>query len=164
MSDISSFSSVEGVVIVPFTSEYREDFRALNFSWIEEFFSVEDADRKVLDDPEGYVLDRGGDIFVALLGEEVVDVCALVKMDDENYDFELAKMTVKSSFRAMGIGYTMGRFVLSAAKGKGATRIYLETNSKLSSAIRLYEKLGFQIIDNMCSPYERCDVQMGISL
>jgi len=79
------------VRIVPYESYYREVFKALNEEWISAHFEMEEADHKALDDPEGYILQNGGYIFVALYKDEPVGVCALIKMND-HYDFELAKM------------------------------------------------------------------------
>ena len=45
----------------------------------------------------------------------------------------------------------------------GATRLYLETNWKLETAIKLYESLGFEHLPPeriVPSPYARADVYM----
>lgn len=50
----------------------------------------------MLDDPEGYIIGRGGAIVVALQKDRPVGVCALVPWHgkDAAYDYELAKMAV----------------------------------------------------------------------
>jgi len=40
------------VHIRPFEKKYAAYFKALNLVWLEEFFSVEDIDREVLEQPE----------------------------------------------------------------------------------------------------------------
>jgi len=52
---------------------------------------MEKVDHKALDDPEKYILQNGGFIFVALYKDELVGVRSLLKMCDGYYDFELAK-------------------------------------------------------------------------
>jgi len=37
---------------------------------------MEEADHRSLDNPQEYILDKGGHIFVAILNNEVVGVCA----------------------------------------------------------------------------------------
>ncbi|MBC8985251.1 winged helix DNA-binding protein [Pedobacter sp. N36a] len=73
------------VQIVPYESQYQSAFRALNEEWISTYFKMEEADYKVLDDPEAYILDKRGKIFVALYNNEPVGVCALIKMPCRNY-------------------------------------------------------------------------------
>jgi DNA-binding MarR family transcriptional regulator len=85
------------VKIVPYTEKYRAAFEKLNLEWIKSYFKVEKADRDALDDPKGYILDRGGFIFVALMDDKPVGVCALLKRDDPAYPYELAKMAVSPS-------------------------------------------------------------------
>ena len=150
--------------IVDYTSEYRTAFHNLNLAWILQYFKVEEADRRVLSDPEGYILEKGGTIVVALVDDVPAGVCALQKMNHSRFDFELAKMAVSPKYQGLGIGYKLGSAIIKKAKDLGGKVLYLETNSVLGPALRLYEKLGFQHVDGIDSPYERCDVQMEVLL
>ena len=125
---------------------------------------MEEADRKAIDNPEGYILNKGGYIFVALYKNEPVGVCALVKMDDPEYDYELAKMAVTSKAQGKGIGWLLGQAVISKAKSLNAKKIYLESNTKLKPAISLYHKLGFQKTAGHPTPYARSNIQMELIL
>ncbi len=71
-----------GITIVPFRRKHDADFRRLNLAWIEGLFKVEAPDRKVLDDPFAAIVARGGTIFFALDGEEVVGTVALIRAGD----------------------------------------------------------------------------------
>ena len=137
-------------------------FKSLNEAWINQFFTMEEPDRKMLNDPDGYILNRGGAIKVALENDTPVGVCALVPWHgpDTEFDFELAKMAVDPGVRGRGVGESLGKAVLQAAKDKGARRIYLETNTILDSALRLYKRLGFTEITGCDTPYARCNTQM----
>lgn len=53
---------------------------------------MEESDYKALDNPEEYILGKGGKIWVALYNKEPLGVCALMKMNDHEYDFEMAKI------------------------------------------------------------------------
>ena len=152
------------VSIVPYRSEYREAFAALNKEWISTYFKMEDADYRILDHPEEYILGNGGSIMVALYNNEPVGVCALVKMNDPNYDFELAKMAVSPKMQGKNIGWLLGQAIIAKARELGASIVYLESNTILKPAINLYHKLGFQKISGHHTPYERCNIQMALHL
>ena len=50
--------------IVPFNTDYKSAFEQLNREWIEEYFIMEEEDLKTLQNPESYVMERGGEIFL----------------------------------------------------------------------------------------------------
>jgi GNAT superfamily N-acetyltransferase/DNA-binding MarR family transcriptional regulator len=150
--------------IVPYASKYRASFRKLNLDWIQAHFKVEQADRDALKNPEEYILKKGGSIFVALLGKQVVGVCALLRREHLKYPFELAKMAVAPAARGRGIGQLLGKAIIEKAIELKAGRIYLESNTKLKPAIGLYKKLGFKEVAGEKTPYERCDIQMELML
>ncbi|PHN04974.1 bifunctional helix-turn-helix transcriptional regulator/GNAT family N-acetyltransferase [Flavilitoribacter nigricans] len=150
------------VAIVPFTSQYRDDFRNINIQWIETYFKMEKEDYKVLDDPENYILQPGGAILMGLYKGQAVGTCALVRRGADT--FELAKMGVLPVARGKQIGWQLGLAAIEKARELGARRVYLESNTSLTPALKLYYKLGFQRIIGAPSPYERSDIQMELFL
>lgn len=152
------------VNIVNYTPKYAEAFRALNIEWISTYFKMEAADYRSLDDPEGYILNKGGHIFVALYQNNPVGVCALIKMNDGEHDFELAKMAVSPAAQGKNIGWLLGQAALNKAAELGGRKVYLESNTILKPAINLYNKLGFKKIVGHTTPYERCNIQMSVDL
>ena len=148
----------KNIEIKPFAPEYAADFKALNEKWINEHFTLEEADRKALDDPKGYIIKPGGYIAVAIWQGKVVGTCALIKQPDNEY--ELAKMAVTERCKSTGVGFLLGQHMIEAARKMGAKSVYLESNSKLKPALNLYRKLGFKPSVGKSSPYCRCDVQM----
>lgn len=153
-----------GVRIVPYKPEYREAFQKLNEDWIKTHFKIEKADRVALEDPEGYILKRGGFIFVAVLDARPVGVCAILKRDDPKYPYELAKMAVDRNERGKNIGWLLGKAVIEKTRELGAKKVFLESNTKLTPAMGLYDKLGFKKITGPATPYERCNIQMELRL
>ncbi len=151
------------IKIVDCSPIHYSAFKLLNEEWIKAYFVLEDADKRALDDPEGYILEKGGKIFCAMEGDIVLGVCALMKMDDDNFDFELAKMAVSPTAQGKGIGYLMGLAIIEKAKSLGAKNLFLESNTKLKPALSLYRKLGFQEIEGYNSPYARSNIQMLIT-
>ncbi|PSL48338.1 MarR family transcriptional regulator with acetyltransferase activity [Chitinophaga niastensis] len=154
----------QDVKIVDYRPEYQQAFKALNEQWISTWFKMEAADYKALDNPQGYILKNGGHILVALYKEVPVGVCALIKMNDPDYDFELAKMAVSPTVQGKSIGWMLGNAVIEKARSLGAAKIYLESNTILKPAINLYHKLGFQKVVGRITPYERCNIQMELTL
>lgn len=152
------------VTITDYEPKYRKAFRDLNEEWISGLFKMEKADYLALDNPESHILDKGGHILVALLDDEPVGVCALIRMQDKPYDFELAKMAVAPKAQGKNIGWQLGQAIIEKAVMVKAKSIYLESNTKLRPAISLYRKLGFTEITGQPSPYERCDIQMELTL
>lgn len=150
------------IEIVEFDSKYSKVFKDLNVEWISQYFEMEESDYKALDNPQGYILDKGGHILIALYENEPLGVCALIKMNDGEYDFELAKMAVSPKAQGKNIGFTLATAVIEKAKSLGASKIYLESNTILKPAINLYYKLGFQKVLGKPTPYTRCNIQMEL--
>ena len=150
------------VKIVEFEPQYAEAFKSLNVEWISTYFEMEEADYKALDNPEEYILNKGGKIFVALYKNEPVGVCALIKMNNPNYDFEMAKMAVSPKAQGKSIGWLLGEAIVKSAKELGASKLYLESNTILKPAINLYHKLGFEKVSGLATPYKRCNIQMEL--
>ena len=152
------------VVITEYREEHLEAFQKLNEQWITQYFKMEEADKKALKDPQGYILNHGGHILVATENNKVLGVCALLKMSHEKFDYELAKMAVSPDARGKGIGFLLGQALISKAKQLGAKYLYLESNTKLKPALSLYDKLGFKKVSGHKTPYERCNIQMELEI
>ncbi len=150
--------------IVNFEKKYALAFKELNQEWIIKFFKMEAEDHYTLDNPQENIIDKGGYILIALLGNEVVGVCALKKMEDPDYKYELAKMGVSPSHRGKKIGLLLGEKIIELARSLGSKKIFLESNTVLTPAINLYRKLGFTEIYDRPSPYERSNIQMELKL
>lgn len=150
------------IQIVNYQPAHAVAFRELNEAWIHQYFEMEESDRRMLNDPQGYILDRGGAILIALMDEKPIGTCALIKMKERTY--ELAKMAVSSEAQGKKIGWKIGLATIEKARELGADRVYLETNSVLKPAISLYHKLGFKEVKGYDSPYARCNVQMELVL
>jgi putative acetyltransferase len=142
----------------------EEAFRVLNERWISTIFTLEAADREVLNDPHGQILNDGGEICVAEIDGAVVGCCALIAIGTAEY--ELAKMTVSEAARGRGIGRKLLQFVIDQARSMGAHRLYLESNTKVADAIHLYEELGFRHLPapEHVSKYARADTFMEMFL
>ena len=150
--------------IVAYKPAYRKAFRDLNVEWISKYFTMEASDYKALDKPEEYILTPGGHILIAVEDTMAIGSCALIKMHNSEYDFELAKMAVSPAKRGRGVGEMLGRAAIDKARAVVARKIYLESNSVLEPALALYKKLGFKKVTGKPTPYQRCDIQMELEM
>jgi len=152
------------LVIVAYEPRYKEAFYQLNKAWIDRYFTMEPKDHETLGHPERNILEPGGHILVALTGGKPVGVCALLVSDRPGCRFELGKMGVAPEAQGRGIGRALCLAALETARRHGARKVYLESNTILEPAIRLYRSLGFRDVDAGASPYKRSNIQMEVVL
>lgn len=150
------------VALIDYSPDNAPDFKRLNEAWIKRYFVMEKADYRTLNHPDEYVIAPGGYIVMAVLNNEVVGTCALIKMSDGGY--ELAKMAVDDRVQGYGIGLKLCEHLIHRARSQGAHRLYLESNRKLVPALNLYRKVGFQEIPIVGAGYDRVDIQMELIL
>lgn len=139
--------------------EWRDHFARLNLDWLERYFSVEDIDRRVLGEPERWILAPGGHIVFATLDGAVVGTGALLREAEGVY--EVTKMAVEPAHQGHGIGRRVLEALIARFRALGGTRLFLESNRKLAPAIHLYASLGF--VDRGRRPdshYARSDIYM----
>lgn len=162
VQEIRKKRECQQVEIIDYSSDFHNDFKRLNYEWIEEYFKLEETDHHSLNHPYEKILKPGGHIYMARFNGEVIGTCALIKKDNNTY--ELAKMAVTERARGKGVGWLLGQAAIAKAHELGAKTIFLESNTILEPAIKLYQKLGFQKIVGQPSPYERCNIQMELRL
>ena len=147
------------VAVIPYRRELAADFRRPNLEWIERLFGVEATDLKVLDDPGRAIIEPGGMIFFARDGGLVMGTAAMIRVEVDRC--ELAKMAVETTHQRLGIGGLLGKACMAWAAANGIRSVFLETNSRLDNAIRLYQRLGFRHAPfPHPSDYARADVYM----
>ena len=152
----------DSICILSYTSEHYNFFRQLNYDWITRYFHVEEADHHALDDPDQYILGKGGFIFMATYQHEIVGTCALIKTGP--FVFELAKMAVSEKVQGKGIGYALGMACIEQARAAGAKKVELLSNTILQPAIYLYKKLGFTEVPLPVTEYERANIKMELAI
>ena len=153
--------SADGIRVVGFDPRWREDFATLNLEWLQRWFVVEPFDREVLGNPEHYILADGGRILFAVdAADRALGTVALMHAGDGVY--ELTKMAVAPDARGRGIGRLLMDEALRLFRSLGAQELYLESSSKLSPALALYESVGFRHhpAPRPGSHYARADVHM----
>ena len=150
------------VRILDYTPAYQPDFKALNVEWIETYFRIEEKDLLSLNNPDEYIIARGGHILLAEYEGRIVGTCALLRLDEDTV--ELGKMAVSPKAQGKSVGWLLGKASVEKARSMGAKKIFLDSNTRLVPAINLYLKLGFVKVAGKPSPYERSNIQMELEL
>ncbi|MEO0418226.1 MAG: GNAT family N-acetyltransferase [Pseudomonadota bacterium] len=153
-----------------FRPEDADAFAQLNRRWIEELFGIEKEDERVLNAPQATIVAPGGHIAIAEIGDEVVGTGALMVPHNQltgHKTLELVKMATAPAAQGNGVGAAILAFLTQKARADSVDTIWLETNSKLGAATRLYERAGFKRLSNAQqrpTPYARCNLQMVLEL
>ena len=150
------------VEIISFKDELARYFTELNLAWVKKYFAVEPMDEKILFNPKGNIIDKGGYIYFSVVDEEVAGTFALLKINDGVY--ELSKMAVAEKFIGKKIGNAMVKFCIEEARRLNIEKLVLYSNTKLEPAIHLYEKYGFKETPLENSEYKRSNIKMEIIL
>lgn len=143
--------------IVPYQTKYKQDFIELNLAWIEKYFKVEPQDVEMLNNIE-QIIAAGAMIYFALEADTVIATCMVMPKNDQVW--EICKLAADENYQGRGAGSAVLEACMNYAKNRGAKKLLIVTNTILSAAMHLYEKVGFREtpIDEM--EYERVDIQL----
>jgi len=152
------------VEIIDYNEAYAKDFYELNVEWLKTFFYVEPIDEEILSNPNPYIIDKGGHIFFAKLGNTIVGTVALMPLDEPQL-FELTKMAVSPKYRGLKIGQQLMQHCIKFAKSMNLPKLMLYSNTRLENAIYIYKKYGFiEIPIEADCAYVRSDIKMELKL
>ena len=144
------------VTIIP----YQAEFKKLNFEWLDKYNLTESHDLLVLNDPKETILDKGGFIWLAKDGNEIIGSAAL--MYEGHGVYELAKMSVRNDWQGKGIGKILIETCLNKAREIKANKLTLFSNHQLITALKMYQKYGFKNVEVLNSPFATADVKMEL--
>ena len=77
----------------------------------------------------------------------VLGGAGLAEFDGLESCAEMQKLYLADAAKGHGLGTKLVRLVEDGARALGYRRLYLETHTNLVAACRMYEKLGFSVID-----------------
>ena len=150
--------------IINFKNEYSKLFYDLNIEWLNEFFLVEDYDKKILSNPHKYIINKGGSIFFAKTEGKIIGVVALMPTYKPDV-YELTKMGVKKSSRNKGVGKLLIKKCIEQATENKLKKVIIYSNRKLENAIYLYKSFGFIEVElEKKSNYQRADIKLELLL
>ena len=152
-----------GARVVPYRAQFRAAFDALNREWIEKYFTLEPADREILEDPDGKIIEAGGQVFFVIKRGKILGTCAMLRHSADEY--EIAKMAVAPKARGRGFGDLLMHACIAFALEREAHRVIIVSNTVLEPAIRLYRKHGFVQVPLARDPrYERANIRLEMEL
>lgn len=130
------------VEIIDFERQYKNYFRKFNHEWLRKYFTVEPEDKKALNDPEGQIIKKGGQVLFARVKGKIVGTVALIRISDRA--FELTKLAVTHKAQGQQIGRRLVLAVIERARSLGAKEVILHTHPKLVAACSLYRQMEFR--------------------
>ncbi len=151
--------------IIPFTEKYLCHYREMNLEWLQESVGVSGYDKKILRNPGGEILQKGGQIYILLLKDAAIGTFTLIPLPDGHC--ELSKFVIIKEYRQLGLGTRMAMAAFEIAKKSGYSSMLLLTHENLKDAVRLYRKTGFRVVPG--HPYlkdhtGRCSITMQLIL
>jgi len=151
------------IILDTFKEKYSSDFAKLNYEWLEKYFEIEAHDSEMLDNPIPYIIDKGGEIIMAMDGAKAIGTVALIKINNDLV--ELAKMAVTEGYQGKRIGVRLMDEAIKCAGKMGFKTIMLVSNRTLTPALTLYRKFGFQEVPiDPNTPYKRADIKMELKI
>lgn len=88
--------------------------------------------------------------FVALEDGRVIGGAGIAEFPGIEACAELQKLYLDDSAKGKGYGRALMQIAEDWARAAGYKRLYLETHTNLSVALKLYEKMGFWQIEKPC--------------
>ena len=79
--------------------------------------------------------------------DDVIGGIGLAELDFMEQTAELQKLYIKSDYQGKGLSYELVSKIEARARQLGYKRMYLETHTNLSTAIHVYERTGYKLID-----------------
>jgi ribosomal protein S18 acetylase RimI-like enzyme len=150
------------IEIIPFHSQYIQDFYNLNVEWLEKHFYLEPYDKKVLSNPKKYIIDGGGYVFFVKAENKIIGTAAFIR---QKTFFELSKMAVLPEYQGLKIGQQLIEYCINFAKERNWKNVVLYSNRSLVPAINMYRKVGFiELPLEKEVHYERANIKMILEL
>lgn len=151
------------IEIVSFEPKYAKAFKELNTAWLEKYFYVEKKDTLLLENCKENIIDEGGYMFIAVDAGMPVGCFSFIPLTKTIY--ELGKMAVDENYQGQKIGQQLMTLAIGFAKQRGWEKIVLYSSTKLPTALYIYRKYGFVMIDlEKDLPYARSDIKMELNL
>ena len=111
---------------------------------LEDYLSMQNYDEEYLH-PEMKYGRPLGRLYIVYNDQTPAGCIALKRMDDERC--EMKRMYVREAYRSMGLGSLLVERILRAAEEIGYKEMYLDTFPQLQSAVRLYQRHGFELTE-----------------
>lgn len=133
----------KSVKIVDYKPSLKKHFYSLAGPWLLTVLNgeLEEEDKFTLNNPDIAYLEKGGFLFYAIYGIDVVGCVALKRLDEDTFEF--AKLFINPEYRQLGIATKLIERCISRSKENQIKELWLQTTMSMPQAHRLYYKLGF---------------------
>ncbi len=123
---------------------------------------VKALDKKMASGPYPWIEDsiNSGDIFVGLIGNQVVGVVVISRLDKE---LIIDQIGVASAWQNQGIGSWLLEHIEQVARRENMAKISLNTAKIMTGLLRLYHRHGYRII-RMALPTHGDDEHLRIHM
>ena len=145
------------VEIIDYEDRYKQALEDISLPWLLEYDLLEPVDLEMLADPHRFIA-GGGRVLLARVKDEIVGM-VMLELQGEGV-CEALKFGVREEYREQGIGTALMEAVLQAARDAGQKTIVVTSNHKLKSALRIYEKLGFEYVTYSDKWFQLSDIRM----
>ena len=154
--------------IIPYHAAYQAALPEISLAWLKQYDILEDLDVEMVNHPE-QILDSGGHVLLAVndtlsAAHPAQDVLGMVMLDNNGDSGEVLKLGVRENARCRGIGRALMEAVVEIAKKEGKHKLTLSSNHQLTSALRLYESMGFTYTTCDTPHFELSDIYMELLL
>ena len=151
------------VHIIDYSPEFKDDFKRLNMAWMSQF-KMSTIRQSIIEDPQSFIIDKGGFVFFAEMDNQIVGTAALLRESHKLY--EIADMAVTPAYQGKHIGTALLQKAIEKARQLGAKQVYLITSTRLAASIEIYRAYGFREAgyDSEMSIYDGSDVKMVLNL
>lgn len=150
-----------GFTIIDYEDRYKQELLDISLPWLEENDILEPVDIEMLEHPEE-ILNGGGRIFLAQVGEEIAGMLML-EIQEDGY-CEALKYGVKEPFRNRGIGRALMQRVIDEARALDRDVLMVTSCHMLKAALHVYESMGFQYVEHKDPHFQLSDIRMELPL
>jgi len=126
---------------IPLVRDLFKEYAA----WLGFDLCFQDFDRELAELPGDYAPPTGR-LLLAMEGNQVAGCVALRRFEDDD-TCEMKRLYVRPAFRGRGIGRTLAIAIIDEARTIGYKRMRLDTVPSMTTAMSLYEMLGFRDVE-----------------
>ena len=150
--------------IVPYSPELKPAFIEMNTAWISAMFKIEDSDIEEFNAIDSAIND-GAQIFFAIDEMRNPMACCMIRPVGSG-EWEILKFAAKGMYTGTGAGSACFKACIDYAKSQNAKEIIIVSNKKLSQALHIYRKFGFEEVpvDKTKFPFERGDIAFEMEM
>lgn len=156
--------------IIPIQAKHDAFIKQIITEVGKEFGAVGDgygpADKEVQAMSQYYDPIKGSTYLVALADDKVVGGCGIASFNSSKNVSELRKLFLLPEARGKGVGKELTKLCIDFARSSNYQRCYLDTLSNMTTAVKMYEKMGFRFLEDPLEGviHTGCDTWMMLDL